>query len=507
MAKSNRLTRRELDAAAEAAAWYDALRASSNPTFMPLYEDESRYLVLKGGGGSGKSIFAGRKVLERCVSQGGHRLLVCRKVARTIRESCFMQLRSQIAQYYPGMGIKPNLTEMSITFPNGSKILTSGLDDVEKLKSIYEINSVWIEEATELSEADFDQLDIRMRGAPVDYAQMILSFNPVSMTHWIKRRFFDAKMPDARLHESTYLDNPHLPEKNRRVLELFKETNEYYYDVYCLGNWGVTGRSVFNARAVANRLREVGKPEFEGRFAFDYDGLTIKNSKFISEEGGGLEVYREPERGVPYVIGADTAGEGSDQFVAQVLDNRTGEQVARLRQCYDEDEFTHQLYCLGMWYNVALLGVETNFSTFPVRELQRLGYPRQYVRETIDDYTMKPKQAFGFRTDPKTRPVIIATLIRAMRDGLGGIHDRVTLEEMQTFVRNEEYRAEAEDGAHDDCVMALAIAHFIRPHQDYLAAPEPGTAVEWTEDMWEDYRRASADERAMLLHRWGRPKE
>ena len=85
--------------------------------------------------------------------------------------------------------------------------------------------------------------------------------------------------------------------------------------------------------------------------------------------------------------------------------------------------------------------------------------------------------------------------------------DEVTLEEMQTFVRNEEYRAEAEDGAHDDCVMALAIAHFIRPHQDYLAAPEPGTAVEWTEDMWEDYRRASADERAMLLHRWGRPKE
>ncbi len=499
--------KKQIDAAAAAAIWYRNLAETSNPTFMPLYFDESRYLVLKGGGGSGKSIFAGRKVIERCVSQGGHRLLVCRKVGKTIRESCFMQLREQIAAHYPQMKIKPNLSEMSITFPNGSKILTSGLDDVEKLKSIYEINSVWIEEATELTEADFDQLDIRMRGVPVDYSQMILSFNPVSMTHWIKGRFFDRKIPDARVHESTYLDNPHLPEQSRRVLELFRETNEYYYDVYCLGNWGVTGRSVFNARAVANRLREVGAPLTVGEFAFDYDGLFIRNWRYMPNADGALAVFREPEPGVPYVIGADTAGEGSDQFVAQVIDNRTGEQVARMRQCYDEDVFTHQLYCLGMWYNEALLAVEANYSTYPIRELQRLGYPNQYVRETVDDYTMLPKKSYGFATTPKTRPIIIATLIRAMREDIGLVNDRVTLEEMQTFVRNEVYRPEAEEGAHDDCVMALCIAHFVRPHQEYLAKPAPGEEREWTEDMWEDYARASADERAMLLHRWGRPKQ
>ena len=327
-----------------------------------------------------------------------------------------MQLRQQIITHYPNLKIKPNLSEMSISFPNGSKILTSGLDDVEKLKSIYEINSIWIEEATELSEDDFNQLDIRMRGAAVDYKQMILTFNPVSMTHWIKSRFFDRKIPDARIHESTYLDNPHLPEKDRHVLELFKEINEYYYDVYCLGNWGVTGRSVFNARAVANRLREVGKPAFVGEFKFDYDGLAITNYRFTTEEDGALAVFKEPEYGVPYVIGADTAGDGSDQFVAQVIDNRTGEQVARMRQCYDEDVFTHQLYCLGMWYNTALLAVEANYSTYPIRELQRLGYPNQYVRETVDDYTLQPKRSYGFQTTPKTRPIIIATLIRAMRE-------------------------------------------------------------------------------------------
>ncbi len=506
MAKS-KLSRRQIDAAAEAALWYRGLCETSNPTFMPLYTDENRYLVLKGGGGSGKSIFAGRKVLERCMAQGGHRILVCRKVARTIRESCFTQLRVQLGEHWPDSRAKVNLSEMSITFQNGSKILTAGLDDVEKLKSIYEINSVWIEEATEIKEADFNQLDIRMRGAAVDYSQMILTFNPVSMTHWIKGRFFDRKLPDVRVHESTYLDNPHLPEASRRTLEAFRETDAYYYDVYCLGNWGVTGRSVFNARAVANRLREVQPPKMVGGFVFDYDELSIRNWQFVPDSDGALAVYREPESGVPYVIGADTAGEGSDKFVAQVLDNRTGEQVARLRQCYDEDVFTHQLYCLGMWYNTALLGVEANYSTYPIMELQRLNYPNQYVRETLDDYTLKPKQSFGFRTDTKTRPVIIAGLIRAVRgDGMALVNDKETLEEMQTFVRNEEYRPEAEDGAHDDCVMALCIAHFIRPHQDYLAAEAPGEGAAWTEDMWEDYRRASADERAMLLHRWGRPK-
>ena len=71
------------------AQWYNELRDTSNDTFMPLFADEHRYLVLKGGGGSGKSIFAGRKELERCVSEPKHRILVCRKVARTLRESCF----------------------------------------------------------------------------------------------------------------------------------------------------------------------------------------------------------------------------------------------------------------------------------------------------------------------------------------------------------------------------------------------------------------------------------
>ena len=77
----------------EVALWWRDFRATNNVHFLPLLFDRHRYLVLKGGGGSGKSIFAGRKVLERVTSEPGHRWLVCRKVARTLRESCFEQLR------------------------------------------------------------------------------------------------------------------------------------------------------------------------------------------------------------------------------------------------------------------------------------------------------------------------------------------------------------------------------------------------------------------------------
>lgn len=140
------------------------LRETNNRTFLPLFWDEHRYLVLKGGGGSGKSIFAGRKILERAITEPGHRFLVCRKVARTLRESCFKQLLGQLADFYPDSGYKPNKSDLTISFRNGSEIIFAGLDDVEKLKSIYNITGIWIEEASELLEGDFNQLDIRLRG-------------------------------------------------------------------------------------------------------------------------------------------------------------------------------------------------------------------------------------------------------------------------------------------------------------------------------------------------------
>ena len=80
---------------------------------------------------------------------------------------------------------------MTITHLNGSQIIFAGLDDVEKLKSIDNITMMWIEEASEINQADFHQLDLRLRGATKYYKQIIFTFNPVDINHWLKKRFFD----------------------------------------------------------------------------------------------------------------------------------------------------------------------------------------------------------------------------------------------------------------------------------------------------------------------------
>lgn len=499
---------KEVDKQLALLMWYKQLKESSNDTFFPLFFDESRYLVLLGGGGSGKSIFAGRKILERVTSESGHRFLICRKVGKTLRDSCFNQLITQLRDHYPDVRFKANHTDMRIIFPaTNGEILFSGLDDVEKLKSIFNITGIWIEEASELTEDDFNQLDIRLRGETKHYKQIILSFNPISITHWLKARFFDRTTADATTHRSTYKDNRFLDAEQIKVLESFKNTDEYYYTVYCLGNWGITGKTVFDGKKLMDRYNELKEPVKTGYFEYKYDGLKISDIKFVENDDGYIRIYKEPVNR-PYVIGGDTAGEGSDSFALQVLDNTTSEQVAVMQKAdITEDEFARQTYCLGKYYGDALIALEVNFSTFPTMELERLRYTRLYVRESIDDYTHKTKRSFGFRTDAKTRPVIIAGLVKAFNESPDIINDKETIEEMMTFIRNPDtYKPEAEEGAHDDLVMSLAIAHYIRQSGQQRFEYKEIKTSKWTKDMKEDYKNADAKGKKYLIEKWGRPE-
>lgn len=493
--------------ALQAALWYKQLCATNNDVFLPLFFDHHRHLILMGGGGSGKSIFAGRKVLERCATEPGHRMLVVRKVAKTLRESCFDQLKAQAMQYYgPAVKMIPRgkSGDMYITFTNGSEILFAGLDDVEKLKSIHDISGIWIEEASELLEGDFNQLDIRLRGERKYYKQIIISFNPISITHWLKKRFFDRE--DARVVTSrtTYKDNRFLPEEDRLTLEAFRETDPYYYQVYCLGQWGVLSQTIFRRDILMDRLLHCKKPIRRGRFAYRYDETAITDAAFTDAEDGETLVWEEPKAGHPYVIGADTAGEGSDWFVACVIDNSTGRLVAKYRTRTDEDLFAREVWCLGMWYNQALVGIEANFSTHPIKELSRLRYPRQFVRQVEDSLTHVVREALGFKTDRLTRPVIIAELQGIMREHPELIDDEDCLNEMLTFARNSKGRPEAVEGAHDDCVMALAITYYVRQQQRATVETRHKRA-KWDKDQWEDYRSADITERAYLISKWGNP--
>lgn len=214
----------------------------------------------------------------------------------------------------------------------------------------------------------------------------------------------------------------------------------------------------------------------------------ISNIRFVESRDGYIRIHDEPtvKRDVdgniteraPYVLGGDTADVGADYYTAKVICNLDGRTVATLqRQRMDEAEYAEQIYCLGTYYNDALIGIETNYSRYPMRVLsQKYRYRNLYLRERVDGITDKREQVYGFETTSKTRPVILARLVEIMREHPELEPDIPTLKEMTSFVKKDNGRQEAATGEHDDLVMALAIAHFIAGQQTRAYIPERDTA-------------------------------
>ena len=219
-----------------------------NKVYMPFIQAQNRYAILYGGAGSGKSHVAAQKILIRISSEKKHRILVVRKVARTLRASVFQMFRDLIAEEDLSHKFKINKSDMTIEcIDTGSQLLFFGLDDVEKLKSIAGITSVWIEEASEVTQDDFDQLNLRLRVLRDDvYMQVLLTFNPVSVEHWLKKKFFDQGVEDTYIQKTTYKDNPFLPDEYLKVFNDLKATNPTFYKVYALGEWGTLKGQIYD---------------------------------------------------------------------------------------------------------------------------------------------------------------------------------------------------------------------------------------------------------------------
>ena len=160
-----------------------------NPVYYPHLTDyNKRYEVYYGGAGSGKSVFIAQKLVYRAI-QSQRKILVLRKVNSTTKNSTFSLLLKILSDWKILSYCKVNKSDYSIILPNDSQFLCMGLDDPEKLKSIAGITDVWMEEATEFTQDDFNQVDLRIR-EQIDNSQIMLSFNPVSKANWCYLNFF-----------------------------------------------------------------------------------------------------------------------------------------------------------------------------------------------------------------------------------------------------------------------------------------------------------------------------
>ena len=218
-----------------------------NDAYRPYLNNRSRYEVFYGGAGSGKSHFVAQRMVIRHLAEPGHKTLVVRKVGKTSRHSTFALIRQTIAEWGVAHLFEVHRGDLDITNNvNGNQFLFLGLDDVEKLKSIAGITDIWVEEATETTEADFNQLDLRLRGQTSRPKQITLTFNPVSHLHWLKRRFFDRPDAKAVALRTTYKDNRFIDSEYAAVIENLRNVDPVYYQIYGLGEWGVLGNLVFS---------------------------------------------------------------------------------------------------------------------------------------------------------------------------------------------------------------------------------------------------------------------
>ena len=249
-----------------------------NDCFTEVDESKKRYIIMKGSAGSGKSVDTAAHYVVRLLSEPGRNLICVRKSDITNRDSTFAELTGAIyrmfgdkAEAYWNIKQSPLMIECRA---NGNKIIFRGMNDDrqrEKLKSVTfqkgKLTDFWLEEATELTQADFEIIDDRLRGElpPGQFYQIRCTFNPVNKNHWIKKVFFDRHDNDVLTHHSTYKDNQFIDAAYHARMERRKEVDPEGYRIYGLGEWGEIGGLILHNWEIADISQNLN----------DYDDIAI----------------------------------------------------------------------------------------------------------------------------------------------------------------------------------------------------------------------------------------
>lgn len=230
------------------------ITVEANSCFKAVNRSNKRYIVMKGSAGSGKSVDTAQNYILRLMQDKGRNLVCIRKSDITNRDSTYAELTGAIYRMFGDKAeaywtIKQSPLQLTCK-TNGNQIIFRGVNDEkqrEKLKSITfpkgKMTDVWIEEATELTQADFEIIDDRLRGVLPEgqFYQIRMTFNPVNKNHWIKKVFFDVSDENVLTHHSTYLMNRFCDDAYKTRMERRKQVDPEGYQIYGLGEWGEIG--------------------------------------------------------------------------------------------------------------------------------------------------------------------------------------------------------------------------------------------------------------------------
>lgn len=259
--------------------------------YRDFWNFKGRYKVVKGSRASKKSKTTALWIVYNMMKYRNANTLVVRKVYRTLKDSCYSDLkwaihRLQVQDYWE---LKESPLEITYK-PTGQKILFRGFDDPLKITSISvsvgQLCFCWVEEAYELTdEVAFNMLDESIRGIVEEplFKQIIISFNPWNERHWLKVRFFDRKDKNILAFTTNYLCNEWLDESDKKLFEDMKKNNPRRYQVAGLGEWGVTDGLVYeNWRELEFDWREILNKRQKAKAVFGLDfGYTNDPAAFF----------------------------------------------------------------------------------------------------------------------------------------------------------------------------------------------------------------------------------
>jgi len=208
------------------------------PKFFPLLFDYShRWEFWCGSAGSGKSYTICQRIIMRCCREP-IKVLVCRRYASTLRNSCFALFKEVLTKWHLTPYVKINESDFRIRFPNGAEVIMIGLDTEEKLLSLQNISTIWVEEAYEVEKSKVEQLNLRMRGT-AENQQIIMSWNPISKQSYLYNFTVEEPPENSIFIHSTYKDNPFLNAEYVSALDEMETRNPAKYRVYGRGEWGI----------------------------------------------------------------------------------------------------------------------------------------------------------------------------------------------------------------------------------------------------------------------------
>lgn len=214
---------------------------------------KGRYRAVKGSRRSKKSKTMALWTIYNLMKYPESNMLVVRKTYRTLKDSCFTELKWSIKRLKVEKQWTVKESPLEMTYiPTGQKIYFRGLDDPLKITSIAVevgvLSWMWIEEAYEITkEEDFDTLAESMLGdCPQGlFKQITLTFNPWNEKTWLKKRFFDNPDEDTLAITTNYKCNEWLSEADISVFEKMRERNPRRYQVAGLGDWGIVDGLIY----------------------------------------------------------------------------------------------------------------------------------------------------------------------------------------------------------------------------------------------------------------------